>query len=158
MTTEQSYEGPSKLNQAGACRQARASNDGRPVAADPRGSETILVVDDEEPMQRVVRRILLARGYQVLLAGSREEALEVSRQHEGPIDLILSDLHLARESGPALVEKLSAERPEAKVLFMSGHSANAVQRSELLNTNANFIEKPFQNDAFARKVREVLDS
>ena len=158
MMTEQSDGGFTKWTQAGASRQPRPADPGRSLAADPRGNETILVVDDEEPMQRVVRRILIALGYQVILASSGEQALAASRQHEGPIHLILSDLHIARESGPALVKRLSSDRPEARALFMSGHSVGAAQKSELLDPDANFIEKPFQNDAFARKVREVLDA
>ena len=158
MRTEQCDGGAAQWERPGAFRQARPSDHSGPVATDHRGNETILVIDDEEPMQRVVRRLLVGLGYQVILARNGEGALDASRQHEGPIHLILSDVHISSESGPALVQRLLCERPAAKVLFMSGHSADTVQQNQLLDPGASFIEKPFANDALARKVREVLDA
>ncbi len=122
------------------------------------GDETILVIEDEEPMQRAVRRILMTHGYQVILAHNGGEALAALKQHAGAIHLILSDLNVGSESGPSVVEGLISDLPEVRVLFMSGHSGDEVRKGGMLDPSVNFIQKPFPNDALARKVREVLDA
>jgi two-component system cell cycle sensor histidine kinase/response regulator CckA len=148
----------SESNRAGFARLPAQLPDIDRQAASLHGGETILVIDDEGPMQRAVKRILTASGYQVILAQDGKEALAALGEHEGPIHLILSDLNIGIESGLELVQRLISKRTDVKVLFMSGHSSDSIRKSGSLDPNMNFIQKPFLNEALARKVREVLDA
>ena len=127
---------------------------GHPVA----GSETILLVEDEEAVRALAARILQERGYKVLESTSPEDALQIGVQHKEPIDLLLTDVVLPRMSGRKIAEHLAFLRPELKVLYMSGYTDDAVFRNGVLETGAAFLQKPFTPAALARKVREVLDA
>jgi signal transduction histidine kinase len=122
-----------------------------------RGVETILVVEDEPPVRMLVRRALLTRGYTVLEAGSAEDALALAAEKQGPIDLMLTDSVLPGASGPALARELAATRPDMKVLFVSGGSADGVLQDRGLAHGQAFLQKPFELDVLAGKVRELLD-
>jgi CheY-like chemotaxis protein len=137
--------------EAGAVRKASG-------AAELGGSETILVVEDDDRVRDAVRRILSARGYKVLLARDGDEALAISQVQEEPIGLVLSDVIVPGQSGPELVTRLARSSSKTKVLFMSGYSDHAVLRHGVLRAGMNFIQKPFAPEALGRKVREVLDA
>jgi two-component system cell cycle sensor histidine kinase/response regulator CckA len=122
------------------------------------GSETVLVVEDEAPILELARRSLQQIGYRVLAAGSTEEALRMSKDHPGPIDLLLTDVVMPRMNGRQLAELLEAERPGLKCLYMSGHTAEVIAGRGILESGVSFIAKPFSLAALAEKVREVLDA
>ncbi|HEX7117537.1 MAG TPA: PAS domain S-box protein [Longimicrobiales bacterium] len=148
------------LPRAGACEALDAAvDDGRDEPSDalPSGTETVLLVEDEEAVRSLVRKILEQRGYCVLEARSGSEALALSAKHPGPIDLLLTDVVMPEMSGRELAERLLPDRPGTRVLFISGYTEDAVVRHGIQNTRISFLEKPFSPGALARKVREVLD-
>lgn len=120
-------------------------------------SETILLAEDEELVRQVTKRILTESGYTVLDAGNGPEALKISLQHQGPIHLLLTDVLMPEMSGPQLTEALTHLRPETKVLFMSGHTENAIVHHGVLEPGIAFIQKPFRRDDLLRKLREALN-
>lgn len=122
-----------------------------------RGSETILVVEDEESLRKVARRALEAAGFKVLTAGDGNEALLISAQHEGIIHLLLTDVVMPRMGGQALAQALLKTRPLTKVLYMSGYADNAFIDHGVVDEGTHFIGKPFTAADIARKVRSVLD-
>ena len=122
------------------------------TALPARGSETILVVEDQNEVRALVQRILEEFGYVVLSAGEIADALRIVERHEGPIHLLLTDMVMPEMNGAHLAERLVALRQEMAVLFMSGYTDYAIVN------HGRFIQKPFTPDALARKVRAVLDS
>jgi PAS domain S-box-containing protein len=129
-----------------------------PASAPARGVETILLVEDEAPLRKVVHQILTRQGYLVLASSGGEEALRLARSHPGAIDLIATDVIMPGLGGRELVERLLALHPEASVLFMSGYTDDAVVHHGILERGTAFLQKPFSAAVLARKVREVLDS
>ncbi len=127
----------------------------QPVSRD--GHETILLVEDEEMVRDLVRIVLQNAGYIVLEAPHGKAALSLSAQHQGPIDLLITDVVMPRMSGRELAEQLKALRPPMKVLFMSGYTDDAVVQHGLLAADVEFLPKPFSPSLLASKVREVLD-
>jgi two-component system, cell cycle sensor histidine kinase and response regulator CckA len=123
-----------------------------------RGSETILLVEDEAQVRAVARGILERQGYVVIEAANGAEALRSCEEHGGAIDLLLTDVVMPEMSGPELARHLEAERPLMKILCMSGYTDDAVVRHGALGAGIAFIQKPFTPDTLARKVREVLDA
>jgi len=123
-----------------------------------RGSETILLVEDENSVRRLAHSILRANGYTVLEARQSKEALLLSGQHEGPIHLMVTDIVMPGMSGRDLAERLKPSRPNMQVLFMSGYTDKAIVHHGELDPGTAFLQKPFTPEALARKVREVLDS
>jgi signal transduction histidine kinase/ActR/RegA family two-component response regulator len=124
---------------------------------DSRGHETVLVAEDEGQMRSLVRRCLAGRGYRVLEASHGREALDVAAQHQGRIDLLLTDMVMPHMSGKELAQRLQSLRPELRVLFISGYSDEAIERHGVLAPGSVFIQKPMQPDVLARTVRQVLD-
>ena len=120
-----------------------------------RGTETILLAEDNDLVRKAVQLTLTARGYTVLSAFSGEEAARIAEVHDGPIHLVLSDVIMPRMAAPEMLARLRHSRPGINVLLMSGYVSDAVQAE--LGTHA-FIQKPFTSDAIAVKVREVLDA
>jgi two-component system cell cycle sensor histidine kinase/response regulator CckA len=135
---------------AGRVENAEAAGD---LAAE-RGSETIMIVEDDESVRNLVRLMLESKGYHVLAAAGAEEAERICT--EG-VDLLLTDVVMPDVNGRALAERLSAVAPSMRILFMSGYSDEAVYRHGEISPDASFIEKPFTDRTLARKVREVLD-
>jgi PAS domain S-box-containing protein len=123
----------------------------------PRGTETILVVEDEDEVREVAVRILSGQGYKVLEASQGLDAFLICTEHDGPIHLLLTDVVMPKMSGRELAETLMSIRPGIKVLYMSGYTDNAIVHHGVLETGVDFIQKPFAVDALARKVRDVLD-
>jgi two-component system cell cycle sensor histidine kinase/response regulator CckA len=121
------------------------------------GTETILLAEDEEMVRTLAREILETYGYQVLEAANGGAALLICERHTGAIDLLITDVIMPEMSGRELSERLSHLRPAMKVLYMSGYTDDAIIHQGVLDTGANFIQKPFSPDALAQKVREVLD-
>jgi nitrogen-specific signal transduction histidine kinase/ActR/RegA family two-component response regulator len=122
------------------------------------GSETILLVEDDPPLRTLARTLLERRGYQVLAAGSAQEALRLSEGHAGPIHLLLTDVVMPQMSGRVLAEKLGPLRPEMRVLYMSGYTDDAVVRHGILHSEVAFLQKPISSAALLRKVRDTLDA
>ncbi|WP_298270808.1 response regulator [Geobacter sp.] len=128
----------------------------RPRHEGPRGSETILVVEDEVGVLNLAARTLRGRGYNVLQAGSPATAAEIFRQNRERIDLVLSDIVMPDMSGPKLAEELRLLRPDIKVLFMSGYTEDSIVPREISRDRTSFILKPFSPDDLAGKVRQLL--
>jgi PAS domain S-box-containing protein len=120
------------------------------------GTETLLLVEDEEAVRALVRNVLREKGYSVLEASRGEEALELSELYRGRIDLLVTDVVMPRMSGRELARRLANSRPQIKVLYISGYADNAVWGEGGLDSDGAFLQKPFSPEALARKVREVL--
>jgi CheY-like chemotaxis protein len=121
------------------------------------GSETVLVVEDEESVRTLICLILRRKGYTVLEAPGGGDALELCRKHGGTIHLVITDVVMPRLSGPELAGKLAGLRPDVKVLYVSGYTERASLRVGVVEPGAAFLQKPFAAGALARKVREILD-
>ena len=132
------------------------------VTAPPSGqvdagsTATILVVEDNEAILSLTRRILEGAGFTLLSAASGAEALRTAEVHRRPIDLLLSDVIMPEQSGPALSIELQAMHPEMRVLYMSGYTDDAIVRHGIIESTTAFIQKPFSPDALLTKVRAVL--
>jgi PAS domain S-box-containing protein len=122
-----------------------------------RGSETILLVEDEEAVRLLVRKTLERQGYHVLDAPNAKEARRITREHRGPLHLLITDVVMPQESGRQLAEWIVTARPEIKVLYMSGYTDHAIVNNNVISADVAFIQKPFAPSALARKVREVLE-
>jgi PAS domain S-box-containing protein len=123
-----------------------------------RGTETVLLVEDEEAVRRLVQEILEAAGYVVLAAASGAEAMERSRKHEGPIHLMMTDVVMPGMSGPQLASRIATARPAMRVLYTSGYPDDALGPHGELAPGTAFLQKPLTPDALADRVREVLDA
>ncbi len=129
------------------------------VRAEPppaHGTETVLVVEDEEPVRNMILDVLGLHGYTTLSATDGEDALRVARAHRGVLDLIVVDVVMPGISGDALVQRLAADRPRLRVLFISGYNDDLILQHGLLCRGGNFLQKPFSVDDLLKKVREVL--
>jgi len=145
------------LPRVGAVREPPLQAAGR-RAAPSRGTETLLVVEDQAPVRQVVTRYLEALGYGVIAASTPHEAEEQFAQRGQGVALLLTDVVLPERTGGQLYERLSASCPGLRVLYMSGYTDTAVNRSDNLLQGAAFLQKPFTPTELAAKVREVLDA
>jgi two-component system cell cycle sensor histidine kinase/response regulator CckA len=123
----------------------------------PYGSETVLVVEDEEELRKLAVQILQKQGYKVLEAPQGDEALLISQKYKGPIHLLITDVVMPGMSGRDLSERLTPLRPEIKTLYMSGHTNSAIIHHGVLEPGVNLLQKPFTPEALVRKVHGVLD-
>lgn len=124
----------------------------------PGGSETILVVEDEELVRKLIQQTLVQYGYDVLDAGCGDEAIDVCSRRNATIHLLLTDVVLPDITGVELSKRLAVIRPAMKVIFMSGYTSVGILQEGLLESDVEFIQKPFTSESLARKIREVLDS
>ena len=124
----------------------------------PRGSETVLLVEDEEVVRNLVREILEGNGYTVLEARNGAEALDLGRRFTGPIHLLVTDVVMPKMSGRELAERLVTIHRETRVLYMSGYTDGAIGHHGVLDPHTELLQKPFTFDALAQKVRKVLDA
>jgi PAS domain S-box-containing protein len=123
----------------------------------PVGTETVLLVEDEEMVRTLSQEILEQSGYRVVVATNGKEGLRVCKEFSGHIDLMITDMVMPEMSGRQLAEQVAILRPETKVLFMSGYTDDAIVRHGILEENMPYMQKPFLPDALALKAREVLD-
>lgn len=127
-------------------------------SAIPLGYETILLAEDDESMRGLTRACLESGGYSVIDVANGDAALQTASRYQGTIHLILTDVIMPGISGPQLAEALSKIRPETKVLYISGYTADLIARHGVLEAQIELLEKPFTREALLRKVRQVLDS
>jgi len=128
------------------------------VEAIPRGSETVLVVEDEESVRNLTRRILEKAGYRVFDAANPERAEALFRIQPEVFDLLLTDVIMPGASGPALFEKLARKQPRLKALYVSGYTDDSIVRQGQLDPGVQFLQKPFTAHGLNERVREILDS
>jgi len=126
--------------------------------AGPRGgSETVLLVEDNEMVRTLTCEILKRQGYTVVEARHGADALDLARRYHGPIHLLLTDVVMPEMSGPELVSRLAPIRPQMKIIYMSGYTADAIDHQGMLDEGIEFLPKPIGLDTLVRKLREVLD-
>jgi len=122
------------------------------------GSETVLIVEDDDSLRKLARKTLQHHGYKILEAENGEGALRICKEHEGPIQLMITDVVMPKMGGKETAERLQPLHPQMKVIYMSGYTDDAIVHHGVLAPGLNFIEKPFTLEGLARKVREVLDA
>jgi two-component system, cell cycle sensor histidine kinase and response regulator CckA len=122
-----------------------------------RGTETLLLVEDEPAVRNLSRKILEARGYTVIDMADPDKAIEVAATLSGPIHLVLTDVVMPSMGGADLATRIAAIRPDVKVLYMSGYTDDAIVRSGMIGVGRHFVQKPFTPASLAKKVRDVLD-
>ncbi|MPN43572.1 Sensor kinase CckA [bioreactor metagenome] len=123
-----------------------------------RGTETILLVEDEISVLGLAKRILEQHGYKVLSASTPAAARAAAAAHPGTIDLLITDVIMPETNGKELLRQMLENRPGLKCLFMSGYTADVIAHRGVLEEGLNFVQKPFSIQSLTRKVREVLDS
>ena len=138
--------------------RAASARDDQAQASPAGGNETILLVEDEEMVRSLARRILQGCGYTVLEAPNGLEALDLVREHAGTIDLVLTDVMMPVMGGFELVIKLIGDRPHIKALYMSGYTDQGLAHNGELNPAVAYLQKPFTPGVLAQSVREVLDA
>jgi len=121
------------------------------------GSETILLVEDDDAMRELTSSCLVGGGYIVLSAANAESAIDTATAHDAPIHLLVTDVVMPGISGPELAKSLSASRPETKVLYMSGYTAELIAQQGILDRQISLLDKPFTKETLLHKVRQVLD-
>ena len=122
-----------------------------------KGTETILVVEDAEPLRALTTEFLTASGYTVLEATNGDEAIRVAQSHAGTIDLLLTDVVMPRMGGKPLVEQMAQIRPRTRVLYMSGYPNDGIVQAGILANGVALLEKPFTREILSKRVRQVLD-
>jgi CheY-like chemotaxis protein len=130
----------------------------RPPSPTVRGSETILLAEDDDQVREAARNILRRHGYVVLEARNAGEALLISESHDGPIDLLVTDVVMPVMSGPTLARRLARARPQLKVLCMSGYADDVAVRHGVIEAAFTYLQKPITVESLTRRVREVLAS
>ncbi len=123
-----------------------------------RGTETILVAEDEDGVRSLTREVLEKYGYTVLEAANGEEALIVAEHHRGRVDLLLSDVVMPRMGGPELAQALLQRRPDVKVLYRSGYTDHPMVRRGVVDAGVAFLQKPFTPTSLVSRIRELLET
>ena len=122
-------------------------------------SETILLVEDDPPIRRLIQRVLQGQGYHLLEAGNGREALSIAGHHLGTIDLLVTDVVMPKMDGFTLGERLVESRPDTRVLFLSGQAEQSLAvRGGLREAGQAFLLKPFTHDCLVRAIRDQLDA
>jgi CheY-like chemotaxis protein len=130
----------------------------KPGLGAARRNETILVVEDDPAIRMLVEEILTGAGYNVLVAGTGDKAIQLADEHEGVIHLLLTDVVLPSMGGKEIAGRIALVRPETKVLFMSGYTGNAADERENLEPGVEFLQKPFTPDALCEKIGGLLST
>ena len=130
----------------------------QPARRPRRGSEVVLLVEDEDNIRQPAVEILESRGYQVLAAPDAAQALTLADDHRGPIHILVTDVVMPGLSGNQLAQRLLRRRPELRVLYISGYPEDSIAHHGVLDADQNFLQKPFPPGQFLEKVREVLDA
>jgi two-component system, cell cycle sensor histidine kinase and response regulator CckA len=130
----------------------------KPPTTNLRGSETILVVEDEAMVRGFVRDILNGHGYKVIEAESGLRALDISRGFKGIMDLLVTDVIMPQMTGSELARRIVALRPDIRVLYMSGYTDDVIAQHGILDADVNFLQKPFTVQSLTERVRDILDS
>lgn len=140
--------------------EGKAAPLGKPqaVPGSLRGTDTVLLVEDDLAVRTVTRQMLQRQGYTVLEAADVESAVAFTLNHEGPIDVLLTDVVMPGMNGRELGKRLTAKRPAMKVLYMSGYTEDTVVRHGLLEPGIAYLQKPFTPDSLALKLRELLEA
>jgi len=115
------------------------------------------MAEDETSVRNVAEVMLRRVGYEVLSAANAEEAIRIAAAHAGPIDLLLTDVIMPGMNGRQLAERLLADRPGLRVLYMSGYTDDALVQHVVLNTDASYLQKPFDTETLSRKVRQAFE-
>jgi PAS domain S-box-containing protein len=126
--------------------------------ASPTGSETVLLVEDDEMVRRLSQRVLTHLGYEVIQANDIKDAIRICREHPAPIHLLLTDVIMPEMNGVDLYTLLKAKRTDMKALFMSGYAEDVVVRQGVIPEGTEFIQKPFNMEDLANRVRQVIDN
>ena len=121
------------------------------------GTETILLVEDSEPVKKLAHTILVQQGYTLMEAENAEQALKLQKSSHGPVDLLFTDVVMPGMNGKELYNKMAEKMPDLKVLYMSGYTDSVIAPHGVLDEGVHFIQKPFTNQALLTKVRQVLD-
>jgi len=137
---------------------ADAAGPARIHPAQSRASETVLLVEDEESVRQLIRETLEAKGYKVLEADEGAKALQIAETHDGPIDILITDVVMPGMNGREVSTQVCAAHPKTRVLYLSGYAEDAIVHEGVLDPGASFLQKPFSLQTLARKVREVLDN
>jgi two-component system cell cycle sensor histidine kinase/response regulator CckA len=124
----------------------------------PDGAETVLLVEDDEAVRAMASRTLSSRGYRVLESQNGIDALRIAQNFAGPIHLLITDVVMPQMGGPELAEKFRLQRPQCRVLFLSGYAGDAVFRHGVLESEHSFLPKPFTPSALIQKIRSILDA
>lgn len=122
------------------------------------GTETVLVVENEQSVREVIADVLTMHGYRVLEARDGDDALRISGGHAGPIHLLVVDVVMPGTSGETLVSRVATLRPEIRTLYISGYTDEMVRQHGIIPASRSFLQKPFTVEGLARKVREALDA
>jgi CheY-like chemotaxis protein len=140
------------------CREGTADQDRAEVLPSAStGTETVVLVEDEEAVRRLAREILSQQGYTVLEAKDGPDALRLCQQYAGPIDLLVTDVVMPQMSGLRLADRLRAMRPQTKTLFISGYLDETLREYGASADEIRLLKKPFTSSTLARTVRDVLD-
>ncbi len=137
--------------------EAQAAAKSKPTSLAAKGSETILVAEDEASVRKIVVRAMKSFGYQVLEAGNGFEAVQQAWKYKGTIHLLLTDTVMPRMNGKELSDALKKARPGMKVIFMSGYTREVLSQQGTIDSSIHLVQKPFSNEELAERVREVLD-
>ena len=124
----------------------------------PRGSETVLVVEDKDEVRQIAATVLAGLGYTVIEAKDGFDALELCKRYHGKIHILLTDVVMPKIGGHELAEKIKEQHTETKIIYMSGYTENAIAHHGVLDKGINFIQKPFTASELAKEIRRILDT